>query len=149
MWKPALLLAFWTFQVPAERPVVELSSSRLEAGDQGWFALVLEFTIKEGWYLYAHKPASDQVVPTILTARFEPPVRDLQISYPKGQLKPDPVGDGEVNVYEGKLRVTVTWRRADPHPAPSAVDLTLRFQPCTSDACLAPQTKSWRVRLKP
>lgn len=147
MWLPTLILACWMLQPPTERPLLELTATRLLPGDQGRFTLVLDFTIKEGWHIYAHKPESDLVVPTVLTARFETPIRDVQINYPKGEPKPDPTGDGEVRVYEGKFRLTVSWHQVDSVPEPAIVELSLRFQPCNGDACLPPRTKSWRVRI--
>jgi hypothetical protein len=89
------------------------------------------------------------LVPTLLMTRFDTPIRDLQVSYPKGQSQPYPGGEGEIKVYRGKLRLTVTWRSPESHPVPGLVDLSLRFQPCDGGTCLPPQKKSWRIRLSP
>jgi len=120
---------------PAERAgerVVELAG-RLASrtGEGAWRAFSVELRIADGWHVNANPASADFLVPTeILPARGR--LRGLR--YPDGAALESALAREPIAVYTGRVSLEGEVEHAGAEP-PS---VTLRYQPCDADRCLAP-----------
>lgn len=99
--------------------------------------LVVQAQVREGFHLNAHE-AGPGLTPTSLE------VGAAEIQYPEGVRRSYPYADAPMAVYEGRVEFRALF--SGPLPAGTMVRVTLRYQPCTQDACLAATQKSIEVR---
>ncbi|MEM7627271.1 MAG: DUF255 domain-containing protein [Planctomycetota bacterium] len=92
-------------------------------------AYLVRLTIAEGYHLNANPSSTEFLVPTRITA----PGVELDVAYPEGELKRYPLAEQPIAVYEDDLEITV--RAAGP-----VESITVEYQACTEDTCLAPAT---------
>lgn len=107
--------------------------------------------IDEGWHLYALEPVPGGPIPTKLSAAPDPPfvLNEKHIDSPEPKRAPDPNFGTETAYYEDSATFGLPIRIAANTPAGEReVEITARFQACTDQICLRPQTATMRVKVK-
>lgn len=101
-------------------------------------AIQLEVTIADGFHINAAHAAPGLIATTLTTA----PEAD-QLIPPAPTLRQYAYSEQDIPVYEGKVIFHV---RFNPPLAPThPVRLTLRYQPCDDQSCLAPVSKAIEI----
>jgi len=101
-----------------------------EAGEEGEVRLRLE--IAPGWHIYAADPGDDALPGTTLTASG---IEQLDVEWPEGEPWQPSDALPPARIYEGTLTLV-----AQAGGVAEDATLTLTFQPCDDNNCLAPQT---------
>jgi hypothetical protein len=107
----------------------------------GMLQIDVPFEVDRQWHIYANPSSSPQFPPTTLQISTELPLQDLVVQYPRAQVyQPDGTNES-VAVYNERGRIRVS-ARVDP-AAPSGraeIQLTLQYQACNDERCMAPKT---------
>jgi hypothetical protein len=107
----------------------------------GAFTFDVPFEIDRSWHIYANPASSPQYVPTTLEVTSERPLRDVMIRYPRPRsYQPEGVEE-TVAVYSDRGRIRVSAKLDSTAPiGPAEIQLSLRYQACNDQRCLAPKT---------
>jgi uncharacterized protein YyaL (SSP411 family) len=116
-------------------------------GSDGKQVVTVTLLIEKGWHIYAHPPELEDLIPVqtsvSITAKTKP--EEVKVEYPKGKVVQDPIL-GKYRIYEGKVEIKATVRRAPNASEP--LEVTVKFQSCTAKQCLLPATKVLKVPAK-
>ncbi len=107
--------------------------------------------IDEGWHLYALEPVPGGPTPTRIAAAPDPPftLDEKHIDSPEPKRAPDPNFGTETAYYEESATFGLPIKVAPSTPAGDReVEITARFQACTDQICLRPQTATMRVKMR-
>lgn len=130
-------------QMPSGRDVVATSAfSSLEPVGRGSsFQLAVVLKIHDGFHINARQPSAEYLIPTDLRAEVPAGFKVGDITYPKGELRKFTFSKTPLNVYEDKavIRMMLTALPDAPLGA-QHIPLKLRYQACSTDACLPPVT---------
>ncbi|HEY0371467.1 MAG TPA: cytochrome c biogenesis protein CcdA [Thermoanaerobaculia bacterium] len=89
-------------------------------------------TIASGWHVNSNKPSEDFAIPTELTLD----AGNVELTYPTHQMKAFEFTNGKpLAVFDGKFQIPF---RAKLHAGATALNATLRYQPCSDKVCLPP-----------
>jgi len=105
------------------------------------FRLVVQFTVRDGLHVQAHRPLSEWLIPCDL---FVVPQEGFQFGeavFPAGQIRQDKYL-GRLREYTGRVRITVPGRVLEgARSGQSSLAVLLRFQACSEKgSCFRPQT---------
>jgi len=105
--------------------------------------LELRFQIVDGYHVNSHKPASDFLIPTVVTLEPAAGVKISEPQYPAGKpyafsFDPGTKLDVYVGTFTVKLPVVVS---AGEH----TLDGTLKYQACDNASCYPPRTVPLKV----
>lgn len=105
--------------------------------------LIVTLEIQEPFHLNAHNVANStaSLLPTTLTASGAGST--AKVEYPPGELRRFAYSDEPLRVYEGTIEILLKFpatRLTEPF------GMTIKYQPCTEDACLLPVTKHLTVK---
>jgi thiol:disulfide interchange protein DsbD len=95
--------------------------------------------VDPGYHINDHHPSLDYLIPT--EVKLEPPkqVTVQSITYPKGEPRKFAFSDSPLSVYEGAVRVDVTFQlERKTLPGNYEVKGRLAYQACNDHACLPP-----------
>jgi uncharacterized protein YyaL (SSP411 family) len=113
-------------------------------GDDGKQIVRVTFAIEPGWHIYANPPGLEDLATgqttVVVSARTKP--KDVKMEYPAGKVINDPAL-GKYRVYEGRVTVKATVRRAAGDTSP--LEITAKFQACDERQCLLPATRKVTV----
>jgi DsbC/DsbD-like thiol-disulfide interchange protein len=95
--------------------------------------------IQRGYHMNSHKPLDEFLIPTTLTAQLPQGFREVETSYPEGQLRKFAFASTPLSVYSGsvtlRMRVEAT---ADAPLGSVTLPFILRYQACNDTTCLPP-----------
>jgi thiol:disulfide interchange protein DsbD len=139
-----LALPAWS-QVSSPQVVAVQTLPGLKAHRGADLQVPVRLVIRGGYHINSNEPAEDYLIPTALTwpdSAF--PLRG--ISYPKPESVKYEFSAQPLLVYSGIVTVTARFQV----PASAAAGATqlagkLRYQACTSNACLPPRTVNFFV----
>ncbi|MHB8078992.1 MAG: hypothetical protein ACYDIE_07040 [Candidatus Krumholzibacteriia bacterium] len=109
------------------------------------YAFTVEFTVREGWHLYAH---GDTVFYGVdLTGLAPGPLADAAVTHPAG--RPDDFFGTPVRLLAGRQTIAVRGVLPDSCRAGAQrVDLVMAVQACDAASCLAPARITLPLRLE-
>jgi len=108
--------------------------------------LVVELKIQPGWHINAHKPLSDNLVPTTLEAGAGSPTWNLMdVSYPEPIVKALGFQSEALALYAGSVRLTVRLQQNESPPDSTPLRIKLRLQACDDKICLPPENVDLQV----
>ena len=123
-------------QVPVQLVAESPKPLRLAPGTVGSAVFVLR--IARGYHINSQKPADDYLIPTAATISSDVPAAVGPVTYPTATVWHSASGE-TLSVYQGEVRFVVPITvAADAASGPSSLTLTVRCQPCSESACLAP-----------
>jgi thiol:disulfide interchange protein DsbD len=101
--------------------------------------VALQLDIEKGWHINAHKPLQTFLVPTevVLKPHLQFTVR--KIHYPEPKRKAFQFVQGELAVYEGKVRIFLDVAvSAEASPGKGHISGKITYQACDDRSCLLP-----------
>jgi DsbC/DsbD-like thiol-disulfide interchange protein len=107
-------------------------------GADGQQVVTVTMVVDKGWHIYANPVGQkdlESAATVVKVGAKIPPV--LKVEYPKGKTVKDKVL-GDYNVYEDKVAIKATVKRAEGDKGPLEVGVT--FQACNDKSCLLPAT---------
>jgi uncharacterized protein YyaL (SSP411 family) len=108
--------------------------------------LTVEIAIQPGWHINAHKPLSDNLIPTVLQTSEQNTAGAISaVSYPPPLLKTLGFQSEKLALYEGVVSLAAAVSAPDSSPADFQLQLSLRLQACNEKACLAPEQLQLQV----
>jgi Disulphide bond corrector protein DsbC len=120
-------------------PVAYASADPVARGSSFQIAVVLK--IRDGFHINARQPSAEYLIATDLRAELPPGFKSGEVSYPKGELRKFSFSRTPLNVYANKVVIRVPVDvPADAPVGASHVALKVRYQACSTDACLPPVT---------
>lgn len=93
--------------------------------------------IKAGWHVNSNPAAQEWLIPTTLDFRGNG-IAIERVAYPVGKTMKFEFSDDELLVYDGTTTLRATVRLADS--GTPRLTVTLKYQACNDQACLAPDT---------
>jgi uncharacterized protein YyaL (SSP411 family) len=115
---------------------VTATAGKLDA--DGKQVVTVTIRIEEGWHLYANPvPADFPGIPTTVTIEGKTKPQEVEVDYPPGKRIKD-AAFGDYNVYEDKVVIKATVRRAKGDSGP--LEARVKVQTCNDKKCLAPAT---------
>jgi thiol:disulfide interchange protein DsbD len=130
-------------QMPSGRDVVAPSAfaSFEPVGRGSSFQLAVVLKIRDGFHINARQPSADYLIPTDLRAEVPAGFKVGDTTYPKGELRKFSFSKTPLNVYEDKVVIRMALTAlADAPLGAQHIPLRLRFQACSTEACLPPVT---------
>jgi uncharacterized protein YyaL (SSP411 family) len=116
---------------------VEVKADKPDA--DGKQLVTLTLTVHEGWHIYANPPGlkdlEDVQTTVTITAKTKP--EEVKVEYPEFKVIDDKVL-GKYRVYEGKVTIKATVRRAKGDTSP--LEVSVKLQACDDKQCLLPAT---------
>jgi thiol:disulfide interchange protein DsbD len=107
------------------------------------FQIAVVLKIRDGFHINARQPSADYLIATDLRADLPAGFKAGEISYPKGELRKFSFSKAPLNVYENKVIIRMPVDALPDAQAGAAhIPLKLRYQACSTDACLPPVTLS-------
>jgi uncharacterized protein YyaL (SSP411 family) len=111
--------------------------------------LVLNFTLRlaPGYHVNSHRPPLPHLIATQGTVTFDIPATVGPLSYPEPEMLT--IAGESLPVYTGNAVFSIPVRIAeDAADFAGFVGLSVRYQPCSETACLAPETLTTAVEVK-
>ena len=100
-------------------------------------AIVVE--IERQYHMNSHKPLDEYLIPTTLTAQLPQGFREVETSYPEGQLLKFAFASTPLSVYSGSVTLRMRVEAAADAPLGGAtLPFILRYQACNDTTCLPP-----------
>jgi uncharacterized protein YyaL (SSP411 family) len=128
---------------PKEKEIVTaqafLNVDKLPAGST--CRVVLFVDVKQGWHVNQNPAVPENLIPTKFTVKSRQGVTLEDLIYPKGQELKVEGFDEPARVYEGRVAIYGTLRIPAEAAGPTdEIEISLRYQPCNDQQCLAPKT---------
>jgi len=111
--------------------------------------VVLIVSIAEGWHINAASPADEALIGTTVDIEKKDLLDSVSISYPVGIERHFGYTDLPIEVYEGKVSISLTLHVSKNVP-PGTYNLPVRveYQACSESVCLAPASAHVVLPLK-
>lgn len=112
---------------------------------EGRQVVTVAITIEPGWHIYANPPGLKDLEAGQTTVTLSSKVKpeEVQVEYPPGHVVKDAVL-GDYNVYENKVSIKATVRRAKGDTGP--LEVSVKLQACNDKMCLLPATVKQTVQ---
>jgi DsbC/DsbD-like thiol-disulfide interchange protein len=125
--------------------LVKVSAKADKPDADGKQAIAVTIQIEPGWHIYANPPGLKDLEAVQTTVSFSSKTKpeELKVDYPSGNLVKDAIL-GNYNVYEDKVTIKATVRRAKGDTSP--LEVTLKLQACNEKMCLLPATVKQTVQ---
>jgi DsbC/DsbD-like thiol-disulfide interchange protein len=100
--------------------------------------VTMAIDIQAGWHLYANPVNNQDMVSsqTVVKIAAGGKLEDVKITYPAGKTKKDTAGN--YDIYEGKIVIKATVKRAKDDTSP--LDISVMLSACDENKCLLPST---------
>lgn len=105
------------------------------------FPLIVHFDIADSWHIYS----KDEGTPTEINLRLPPHLKAGTAQWPP--TKPYDVGGQTVDVYFGKIAVTIPIEVVGPMPETTTLEAEVGFTACDVKECLAPYYQTIQLEL--
>jgi DsbC/DsbD-like thiol-disulfide interchange protein len=108
--------------------------------------VTITLDIDPKWHLYANPVKNEDMVSaqTVVKLAAGAKLEDVKITYPPGKQKKDSAGT--YDIYEGKVEIKATIRRAKDDNSP--LDASIQVSACDEVKCLLPSTIKIKVEPK-
>jgi uncharacterized protein YyaL (SSP411 family) len=127
--------------VPAQPVSITVSPSTVSAARGAVADVTVRIEIAKGYHINSHEPLSSDLVPTELTLDGKSVASLVKVAYPAGKTVRLGFSAEPLSVYEDavtiRAQIAVAWNAGQRK---AEIALRVRVQPCSEDACLAPQT---------
>ena len=119
--------------------VVKVSAAADKPDADGKQVVTVTLDIESGWHTYANPVGLEDLaeVQTTVTIAGKGKPQLVKVEYPEGKPVKDKVV-GDYRVYEGKVQIKATVRRAKDDAGP--LEVSVKVQACNDKACLLPAT---------
>lgn len=116
----------------------KLSKESLKPTDTATAVFIVEIEPKH--HMQSHKPAQEELIPTILFLELTDGLEFGEVEYPQGHVREDKIL-GKLSEYSGKIEIKVPLTVAEgTNKSPRAIRGVLQYQICTdSGTCFPPQ----------
>jgi DsbC/DsbD-like thiol-disulfide interchange protein len=105
--------------------------------------------IQRDYHMNSHKPLDEFLIPTTLTTQFPQGFREVETSYPEGQLRKFAFASTSLSVYSGSVTLRMRVEAATDAPLGSAtLPFILRYQACNDTTCLPPVKLPFSVSIQ-
>jgi DsbC/DsbD-like thiol-disulfide interchange protein len=124
--------------------VVKTSAEAAAPDAEGKQNIIVTMLIDPGWHIYANPVDQEDLasVETKITFEAKDKLENTKVDYPAGKVIEDKTV-GKYKVYEDKVEIKAqVQRKAGDN---GALELTAKFQACTSTHCLLPATVKVKV----
>jgi thiol:disulfide interchange protein DsbD len=100
----------------------------------------LQVKLQDGYHSNSHTPSEDYLIPLRLT--WDPATfATAEVVYPKPHLEKYEFSPKPLSVFTGNFEIVTKYKVAmDAPTGPGMVTGKLRYQACSTDACLPPKT---------
>jgi hypothetical protein len=147
----AVLFSSWlpvASAAPESKDAVKITATADKPDSDGKQTVTITIDIQKPWHLYANPVKNEDMVNSQTVVKItanDKPLDKTAIKYPTGTEKKDATV-GNYMIYEGKIEITATVRRAkdDTNPLEAAVTLSA----CDETKCLMPSTVKVKVEPK-
>jgi DsbC/DsbD-like thiol-disulfide interchange protein len=144
----ALLFSGRTASAVESKDQVKITATADKPDAEGKQTVTITLEVQKPWHLYANPVKNEDMVSSQTTVKFtanNKPAEDAKIKYPEGsEVKDATVGN--YFVYEGKVEITATVRRAKDDTSP--LEATISLHACDKDKCLLPSIVKVKVEQK-
>jgi hypothetical protein len=133
---------------PESKDAVKITATADKPDADGKQIVTITIDIQKPWHLYANPVKNEDMVNSQTVVKFNAnnkAVGDAQIKYPAGTEKKDATV-GNYMIYEGKIEITATVRRAKDDP--SLLEAAVTLSACDETKCLMPSTVKVKVEPK-
>ena len=155
-WLPAVLVLAATAapsalaqkdRISESKDAVKVTATADKADDKGNQTVTVTIDIVKPWHLYANPVGNEDLVSsqTLLTVKAKSKLDDVKTDYPAGKLKVDK-DVGNYKIYEDKIVIKATVRRAKDDTSP--LEVSLHLQACDESKCLMPSDMKIPVEMK-
>jgi uncharacterized protein len=135
--------------VPAQSVSITVSSSTVSVARGETADVTARIEIAKGYHINSYEPLSGDLVPTELTLDGKSVASLVKVAYPAGKTIRFGFSAEPLSVYEDAVTIRAQIAVArNATPGKAEVALRVRVQPCSEDACLAPQTLSTSLALE-
>jgi DsbC/DsbD-like thiol-disulfide interchange protein len=119
--------------------VVKAEAKADKIADDGTQVVTVTLTIDKGWHLYANPVGNEDLADNqvVVSLSSKNKLQDVKVEYPEGKVKKDKTV-GDYKIYEGKVTVKATVRRAKDDTEP--LEVAVKLQACDDTTCLLPAT---------
>ncbi|MCD6404663.1 MAG: hypothetical protein J7M19_02430 [Planctomycetes bacterium] len=132
----------------AEPLTIDLYCNRPEAAPGDTVRVAARITIDPGWHINSNKPLDDYAPATEITLKETGTAHLEKVTYPAGGRVASAAGNETLSVYEGTLWVEAVVRVDKGAPSGETThDFQVRWQACSGEQCLIPQTALLSVPL--
>ena len=138
----AVLLAAYSraASAPESKDAVKITATADKPDADGKQTVTITIDIQKPWHLYANPVKNEDMVNSQTVVKFaanNKPLTDATIKYPAGVEKKDATV-GNYMIYEGKVEITATVRRAKDDTSP--LEVSVQVAACDENKCLLPST---------
>ena len=129
------------------KDAVKITATAAKPDADGKQTVTIALDIDQKWHLYANPVKNEDMVNAQTVVKFAPgsKLEDVQIKYPEGKELKDAVV-GNYRIYEGKVEITASVRRAKDDTKP--LEVSVLVQACSDTTCLLPSTIAVKVEPK-
>ena len=107
----------------------------------------LKFEIEEGWHINARDPGLDYLIPLDIKVKDHKKWSALPIAYSQGHAYEVKGMDSSIQVYSGQFTTPIILQ-ANKESAEEPLQITVSFQACDHEKCLAPEILSLKVEMQ-
>jgi hypothetical protein len=128
------------------KDAVKVTATADKPDDAGKQSVTITLDIDPKWHLYANPVKNEDMVSaqTVVKLAASAKLDDVKITYPPGKQKKDSAGT--YDIYEGKIDIKATVRRAKDDNSP--LDVSIQVSACDEVKCLLPSTIKIKVEPK-
>ena len=132
-------------QLKTTDTVVKTEVKADKIADDGTQIVTVTLTIDKDWHLYANPVGNEDLLSNqvVVAVSSKNKLQDIKVEYPAGKLKKDK-DFGNYKIYEGKVTIKATVRRAKSDTEP--LDVSVTIQACDASRCLAGATVKRTVK---
>ncbi len=135
---------------PLEPPVsVEVYQSLSSVPPGGTIDVAVVLRMGLSWHVNANKVNDEYLIPTTVSVEPPPGMKVRTIAYPRGAEKTLAFSDKPLRLYEGTVYIGVRVDvAAEAEPVEDTLKVSVTFQPCDNEKCLAPETKTFQIPIR-
>jgi len=118
---------------------VKSSHDRVHPGSHSLTLLIVD--IQDGWHINSAAPLDENFIPTSVEVKDTTTIRHVEVHYPQGREVLLDFSDAPLDVYEGSIRILLSYCTAtDLEPGTYSIPVTIHYQACNDNICLAPDS---------
>jgi DsbC/DsbD-like thiol-disulfide interchange protein len=127
-----------------EESKVKLTATASPIDKEGKQVVTISMEIDKGWHAYANPVQFEDLEGAQTTVKITGAnkLQDVKIDYPTG--KRETVGKDTYFIYEGKVEIKATVKRAAGDSGP--LDVSVKFMTCNKNMCLPPEQVKLQVK---
>ncbi len=135
------------FEKPTISVEVKLSYDRIHPG-MACLALVI-LDVQNGWHINSAQPSDENLIGTSIDIARSRVIDSVSIVYPPGIGKKFDFSDAPLEVYTETVPIPIRlFIASNAHPGRYSLPLSIRYQACNDNVCLAPATITSVIKLQ-